>query len=228
MSDKRFEQCQNELRRYELSNLEYQVLEKQIKNICEELDNNDIDETVHNILSEVFEENNINPRLKELNKTSEVLEISCKFGGDIIKFGTEELKRLNVKNIFGGVELDFTKFQFAQGDIKINAKNTFGGVVIYINEETEVQHYMSNFAGGVDNTLYYNPTTAKHTITVLGKNKMGSVQIITTNDAATYRQSADKEAWKNEKKKMQLEKKHQQELMKLEKKRLKSGLYKED
>lgn len=87
---------------------------------------------------------------------------------------------------------------------------------------------MSNFAGGVDNTLYYNPIMAKYSITVVGKNKMGGVQIITTNDASTYRQSGDIDIWKDEKKKMQIEKKHQQELMKLEKRRLKSGLYKED
>lgn len=113
MNNNRYEQCQNELKRYDISNLEYQVLEKQIKNICEELSNNNIDETVHNILTEVFEENNINPRLKELNQVKDCLEVSCKFGGDIIKFGTEEVKQLNVKNIFGGVELDFTKFQFS-------------------------------------------------------------------------------------------------------------------
>lgn len=123
-----------------------------------------------------FKHSSYDPHSKYTDK--DVLFIDNKFNGTNIKFVNEEISYINLNNKFGGSDLDFSDFEFKNGDLVINVNNKYGGLSIKVNENTNVSFLVSNRFGGIDTRHKEKFKAATNTIYVQGDNKFGGIDAI--------------------------------------------------
>lgn len=177
-------------------------MDEQLINVCNELSCNEDKESAQEIVNELFSINEINPELKKkLIRTPKIYDYTnIKDKSAYKKFINEQFNELHLLNRWGGLELDLRHFDFPLGDLKIDITNTYGGIVIYLNPNTEVSHFMQNSFGGVETTNYNVPNNPKHKIIITGKNKMAGIEFVSTDEIDHLRKFYNKAAFKAEKK----------------------------
>jgi len=77
-------------------------------------------------------------------------------------------KELNVINIFGGGDIDFTEARFSHPTVTINVTSIFGGSDIYVPEDINVQVNVFSIFGGVSNSAPSNVSASVPTIIIEG------------------------------------------------------------
>lgn len=199
---KLYNKCSQELKRYELDEESFKMLNEQLVNVCSELNHEEENDTAQDIISELFSLNDINPELKKKFEGETHIHnyTNIKDKSAYQKFTSEQFNELHLLNKWGGLELDLRHFEFPLGDLKIDITNTYGGIVIYLNPNTEVSHFMQNTFGGVETANYNVPNNPEHKITIIGKNKMAGIEFVSTDEIEHLRKYYNKAAYKAEKK----------------------------
>lgn len=106
----------------------------------------------------------------------EILFLTNTFGGIDLNFTTEQISYISLDNKFGGAELDFSQFDFNQGDVVLNVENKFGGLTVYVNEQTYVSLLVvSKYGAGTNNSL--TNSTKENKIYIQGDNTFGGIEV---------------------------------------------------
>lgn len=199
---KLYNKCYQELKRYELDEETFNALNDQLVNVCSELSLGEGNDSAQGIISELFSLNELKPKLKiKVKGVTQVINYSnIKDKSAYQKFTSEQFNELHLLNKWGGLELDLRHFEFPLGDLRIDITNTYGGIVIYLNPNTEVSHFMHNSFGGVETTNYNVPNNPEHKITIVGKNKMAGIEFVSTEEIEHLRKYYNKTAYKAEQK----------------------------
>ncbi|TQV76714.1 DUF1707 domain-containing protein [Aliikangiella marina] len=77
-------------------------------------------------------------------------------------------KVLNILNVFGGGDIDFTEARFAYPTVKIKIHSIFGGCNIYVPEDVNVQVNVFSIFGGVSNSAPSSVSADVPTIIIEG------------------------------------------------------------
>lgn len=120
---------------------------------------------------------------EELNK-KESLMVSSKLNYDNILSGISEkvdnkhIKSINISNVFGGVDLDFTNAKF-ENNAEIEIFSLFGGVTITIPKDWKVVKRNSNVMGETEDfILDENQIDGSKTIIIDGLVLFSGLEII--------------------------------------------------
>lgn len=199
MESNLYERCVNLLDNYQLSKIENEVLKQQLKNVCNELADNQIKESSSAIVQELFNVNEITPKLKEGINQADMVVVN-NMASEFIKLTNEEFTLMHLENKWGVTELDLTKFAFTtQLDIKL--ANFYGQIVIYLDQNTKYTQRLKNTASTIETKEYLPSENATNIISLTGENSWSSVTIITCSDSLKYRKRYNKKQYKEEIKK---------------------------
>lgn len=77
-------------------------------------------------------------------------------------------KRINVLNVFGGGDIDFTEARFTHPTVKVKINSIFGGSNIYVPEDVNVQVNVFSIFGGVSNSAPSSVSASVPTIIIEG------------------------------------------------------------
>jgi hypothetical protein len=86
-------------------------------------------------------------------------------------------REINVINIFGGAEIDFSEARFTSPVTHIKVLMLFGGATFYVNENINTQAQAICLFGGLDNRGPSNPDPSMPTVIVEGLVLFGGVGI---------------------------------------------------
>ena len=94
----------------------------------------------------VYEDGSIKAEYHE----GEVVNIATSFSGSARYIDSPNLKVVNIKCNFGGMEVYFDKAQVPSGTVVVNINASFSGIELYIPQNWNVQSNISTSAAGVD------------------------------------------------------------------------------
>lgn len=197
-----YERCVSLLDKYQLSKLESDALKQQLENVCNELADNQIEESETAIVQELFNVNEIMPELKDGLSKPDMVVVN-NMASEFIKLANEQYSLIHVENKWGLTEIDLTKFDFAD-QLNIKLANFYGQVVIYVNQDTKYTQRLKNTASSIETKEYLPNENASNIVLLTGENSWSSITIITCSESLQYRKRYNKKQYKEEVKKAKL------------------------
>ena len=80
------------------------------------------------------------------------IDRNCVFGGSKEKLNIKNFRGGDINSVFGGIELDLSEAQLAEGVHHLELNSVFGGIVLYVPVEWNIEVQQTQFFGNfVDN-----------------------------------------------------------------------------
>ena len=75
------------------------------------------------------------------------LDRNCVFGGSKEKWDIQNFKGGEVNSVFGGIELDLSEAQLAEGTHRLELNSVFGGIVLYVPIDWNIEVHQTQVFG---------------------------------------------------------------------------------